>query len=106
MASELDALAAKMLGSKEFFPSRERTALFNYLWANRHKASSAIDIWEGALHAISRSKKKDKPIVEYNYNASVRQSCFDLKGALNRYFANATQGCYFDLPPAKREIGR
>ena len=103
MASELDALAARMLASKDFFPAPVRTALFNYLWANRDRVSPAIDIWEGALHEISRSKKKNE--AEYDYETVVRQSCDDLREAFRSYFASVTRGWYFDLPPAKRGVG-
>jgi hypothetical protein len=103
MASELDALVAKILASKEVFSSRQRTALFKYLWDNRDRVSPAIDIWEGALHPVSTSKDKDE--AHYNYESTVRQSYRELKMALQRYFAGFTQGWYFDLPPAERGAG-
>ncbi len=98
MASELDALATKMLASKEFFPAKQRTALFKYLWENRDRVSPAIDIWEGALHPVSGSKDKDE--AQYDYDRTVRQSCRDLKTALQRYFAEATHaGGISTCPP-------
>ena len=103
MASEFDSMIAKMLASKEFFPSKERRALFNYLWANRDRLSPSIDIWEGALHSVSRSKDKDD--ANYDYDNSVRQSCQTLKRQLDKYFAGTSRGYYFHLPPAERGEG-
>ncbi len=100
---ELNALAEAIRATDAFRHALQRTALFDYLWTNRDGESPAIDIWEGALHKLSRSNKKDD--ADYDYDESVRQSCLDLRKALRRYFAGGSLGWKLDLPAAIPGLG-
>jgi len=97
---ELDVLAARILKSPDFRCAPQRAALFKYLWNQRAERSKLVDIWEGALQPGSGSDDKDQPIEDYDYRDSVRQSCTDLRNALDRYFNSIAYGWKIKLPPA------
>jgi hypothetical protein len=99
----LNSLAKTILALPDLRVAPQRTALFQYLWTHRDEYSRPIDIWEEALHELSKSKKKDDQ--DYDFEEAVRQQCLDLRRFLRKYFARATRGWCVLLPNAVERRG-
>jgi hypothetical protein len=94
-SNEIQVQYKKVLKSPSFRSAPMRAKLFTYLFENRNRDIDGKTIWTELLE----EKKIDYPAG----SPRVRERCLDLREALRDYFAHATEGWVFALPPASPE---
>jgi hypothetical protein len=98
MADELRALYEDVLRFPSIGESPSLAALFKYLWERKEIKSQTVNVWEECLYAVSRSKDKDLPRDQYDYERPVRERCKLLRKALQEYSSRQNAAWIVDLP--------